>query len=238
MTSFAGNTCELSVMSMRRETMKIDTAPNFPLQITFRHPAVPPAAESWIRSEAAKMQNFYSRILGCRVTIESPHQHRRFGGPYHVRIELIVPGGKLVIRHEPSLRTAARQTGEREVRKCLEVRTPHKYLHQAINDSFKAAGRVLEDYARRQRGDVKKIEKPPRATVTQIFPDKYYGFLVTPDGREIYFHADSVLNGAFGHLKVGTVVTFAEEQGDKGPQASTVRIVGKQGRSRSRQIAA
>lgn len=217
--------------------MKINTALNFPLQITFRDPDLPPAAESWIRSEAAKMQNFYSRITGCRVAIETPH-HRRYGGTYHVRIDLMLPGRKLVIRHEPNLRTAARQTGEHEVRKHLEVSAPHKHLHQAINDAFKAAGRVLEDYARRQRGDVKNLQTPPQATVTQIFPDKGYGFLVTPDGREIYFHADSVLNGAFGRLKVGTVVGFAEEQGDKGPQASTVRILGKQGRSRLQHVAA
>jgi cold shock CspA family protein len=36
-----------------------------------------------------------------------------------------------------------------------------------------------------------------------------------------------VLNGGFGDLKVGMRVTFAEEVGDKGPQASTVKPMGK-----------
>ena len=111
----------------------------------------------------------------------------------------------------------------------LETRNLHKYLRQAINDAFKAAGRRLQDYGRRQRGDVKHRELRSVAKITQLFQDQGYGFLATKEGREIYFHKDSVLNQAFEHLRVGTTVNFAEEQGDKGPQASSVRIVGKRG---------
>ena len=56
-----------------------------------------------------------------------------------------------------------------------------------------------------------------------------FGFLETADGREIYFHKNSVLDGAFSRLSVGARVAFAEEPGDKGPQASTVRLLGKHG---------
>jgi len=206
-----------------------DVMTNFPLQITFRNMEPLPAAELWIRVEAAKLETFYNRIMGCRVAVASPHRHHREGSPYHLRIDLTVPGGELVIKHEPSLRTRARQLGETEIKKQLEARTRHKRLHQAIHDAFKTAGRLLQDYARRQRGDVKYREAPPVARVGQVFQDKGYGFLATPDGREIYFHKDSVLNNAFDRLKAGTVVSFAEEQGEKGPQASTVRIVPKQG---------
>jgi cold shock CspA family protein len=140
-----------------------------------------------------------------------------------------VPGGELVVRHEASLKTRARQSGEAEIEKHTEARTQHKHLHQAIHNAFKAAGRRLQDYARRQRGDTKKLKPLPVAKVTQLFPEKGHGFLITPEGREIYFHKDSVLNRAFTRLKVGTAVTFAEEQGDKGPQASTVRITARRG---------
>ena|SRR5271168_3918119 len=64
------------------------------------------------------------------------------------------------------------------------------------------------------------------------FPDKGYGFLATSEGRKFYFHPISVLNWAFGRLKDGTRVTFAEERGDKGPQASSLRIMAKQGTRR------
>ena len=201
----------------------------FPLQITFRNGTLPPAAELWIRLEAAKLENFYSRIMGCRVEVGRPHRHHRQGSPYHVRIDLKVPGGELVIKHEPSLRARARQSGEPEFKKHFEISRPHKQLRQAIDDAFKATARRLQDYARRQRGDVKHQEALPRARVTQLFRDKDCGFLITADGRDVYFHKDSVLNNAFGRLKIGTLVSFAEERGDKGPQASTVRIISKQG---------
>lgn len=65
------------------------------------------------------------------------------------------------------------------------------------------------------------------ATVVRIDPFGEFGFLETDDGREIYFHRNSVLEGAFSQLAEGSRVTFAEEVGDKGPQASTVKLMGK-----------
>ncbi len=201
----------------------------FPLQITFRNGEPQVEAETWIRAEAAKLANFYGRIMGCRVAVDSPHRHHRQGSAYHVRIDITVPGGELVIRHAPSLRSGARQSGELELKKHLEIREPHKQLRMAIHDAFKAAARRLQDFARRQRGDVKRIDVLPRARVTQIFPDQDYGFLITADGREIYFHKDSVLNHGFSRLQPGSLVIFAEEHGDNGPQASSVRILQKHG---------
>jgi cold shock CspA family protein len=52
-----------------------------------------------------------------------------------------------------------------------------------------------------------------------------YGFIEASDGREIYFHRNSVLGDGFDDLEVGATVTFNEEQGERGPQASTVRRV-------------
>ncbi|MCK4467404.1 MAG: cold shock domain-containing protein, partial [Desulfobacterales bacterium] len=51
-----------------------------------------------------------------------------------------------------------------------------------------------------------------------------YGFLTTPDGREFYFHKNSVLDDKFKVLKVGMKVRFVEELGEKGAQASTVKV--------------
>jgi cold shock CspA family protein len=205
------------------------TTTNFPLQITFRNMKPQPETEMWIRAEAARLETFYKRIMGCRVAVESPHRRHEVGSPYHLRIDITVPGGELVIRHEPSLKTRARQVGAAEIKKQMEVRTQHKHLRQAIHDAFKAAGRRLQDYGRRQRGEVKTREPRPLARVSRLFPKQGYGFLATPDGRELYFHRDSVLYQAFGRLKAGSMVSFAEEQGEKGPQASTVRLSPRKG---------
>jgi hypothetical protein len=49
--------------------------------------------------------------------------------------------------------------------------------------------------------------------------------------ERIYFHRNSVLEGDFDRLEVGTGVNFFEhdDEGEHGPQASTVRIVDKPG---------
>jgi cold shock CspA family protein len=109
--------------------------------------------------------------------------------------------------------------------KQLEVHVPHRELRQAIDDAFKAMGRRLQDYARRQRGDVKTHEPPPRARVSKLISAEGFGFLETPGGREIYFHEHSVVNDGFRNLKIGMVVKFVEEEGEKGPQASTVKRI-------------
>lgn len=199
-----------------------------PLQITFRNLTPSATIEEWVRTEADKLDSFYNRVMGCRVAIEVPHRHHRKGSPYHIRIDLTVPGEEIVVKREPSLSHRARQLGETEIKKRLEVKTPHKNLRAAINDAFRAAGRRLQDYARRQRGDVKSHPSLQVARVGKILQDQGYGFLTSDDGRGIYFHKNSVLNGAFSHLKVGTRVSFVEELGEKGPQASTVRTISKE----------
>jgi cold shock CspA family protein len=54
-----------------------------------------------------------------------------------------------------------------------------------------------------------------------------YGMIKMPDGRQIYFHRNSVLDGAYDKLIEGSEVRFVEEAGDEGPQASTVILIGK-----------
>jgi cold shock CspA family protein len=198
------------------------------LQITYRNMKPSAEVEKWIRAEVEKLDGLYSRVMGCRVAVEVPHRHHRKGSPYHIRIDLTVPRGEIVVKREPSLNARARHLGERESKKQSEVKVPHRELRQAINDAFKAAGRRLQDYARRQRGDIKSPTLFPEGRVTKILPQEGYGFLTSDDGREIYFHKNSVLGRAFPRLHVGTTVRFVEEAGDEGPQASTVRVVPKQ----------
>jgi cold shock CspA family protein/ribosome-associated translation inhibitor RaiA len=164
------------------------------------------AIETNIRDKAAKLDDFYEKIMGCRVLVEAPHRHHHKGKLYHVRVDLTLPGGEIVIDREPSRHAS------------------HKDVYVAIRDAFAAARRKLRDFARRRRG-IMKIHHPPlQGRVVKICSDEGFGFLETPDGREIYFHGNSVLEPGFARLEVGTEVTFAEEQGVNGPQASTVRF--------------
>lgn len=203
------------------------------LQITFRNMPPSEVIETNIREKATKLDSFYNRIMSCRVIVEAPHRHHHKGKAYHVRIDLTVPGGELVINRAPKrlntvkLRQALASETDFTESHELSKHAAHADVYVAIRDAFNAAGRKLQDYARRQSGAVKLHEPVAQARVTKLFPEERYGFLETPDGREIYFHGNSVLQPGFDHLDVGAEVYFAEEQGEKGPQASTVRFAGR-----------
>jgi cold shock CspA family protein len=204
-----------------------------PLQITFRNMPHSPAIEDNIREKAAKLDSYYERIMGCRVVVEAPHRRHHKGKAYLVRIDLTVPGGELVINRAPKRLSAAKLREPEFAGKDLaenhepSKQAAHEDVYVAIRDAFNSAGRKLQDYARKRRGKVKVHEPTPLARVSKMFPEEDYGFLETSDGREIYFHKNSVLEPGFDYLEVGAEVHFAEEVGEKGPQASTVRAAGK-----------
>jgi len=182
-----------------------------PVQISFRGVAHSNAVEESIRERAGRLEQFYGRITSCRVMVETPHAHHHKGKLYHVRIDLTVPGAEMVVGRDPAAHHA------------------HEDIYVAIRDAFDAARRQLEDHVRRARGDIKSHEVPPHGRVTKLFPKDGYGIIETPDGREIYFHRNSVVGDAFGHIKIGQEVRFvvAEGESEKGPQATTVHLVGK-----------
>ena len=216
---------------------KTEVVIKIPLQITFKNIAPSEVIEAHIRDATQKLDVFYDEIMGCRVLVEIPHQHHRKGKRYHVRIDLTVPGGEFAIKREPRLITdrplrfrKAPDDMELEESRELSKYAAHDDIQLAIRDAFDAARRKLQDYARRRRGVLKVHEGSPHAHVSKLFPEERYGFLETPDGREIYFHANSVVDSGFGGLKIGAEVHFVEEPGEKGPQATTVTPVTHHGR--------
>ena len=193
------------------------------VETTFKNMPQSDVLETLIATEATKLERFYDRITRCRVLVEKPHRHHLHGAPYHVRVELDVPGTVIVVGDAPTEHASlVRSEGER-LRKSDEFAGAHKYAEVAVADAFRLAGRRLQDYARRIAGAVKTHEPAPIGTVSVMKDD--YGFIRTGDDREIYFHRNSVLAGAFDRLKEGSTVRFSEEEGEKGPQASTVTLV-------------
>ena len=194
-----------------------------PLQISFRNMKPSEAVETRVRKEVAKLETFCPRIMHCRVVIELPHQHRQKGDLYHVRIDLTVPGGEIVVKHEPSLAATLRRVDVEKRSKSAEAHVAHKDIYVVIRDAFKEARRQLQDYTRRASPKAKRHETMPAGRVIKLVPDEGYGFLEATDGHQVYFHRNSVLNRAFNRLKLGSQVAFVEELGEKGAQASTVK---------------
>lgn len=180
-----------------------------PLQINFRNMEGSDAMRNNIEERAGKLDQFCDQIMSCRVMVEAQHRHRQAGNIYHVRIDITVPGKELVVSREP------------------HEHHSHTDAYVAIRDAFNAARRQLENYAKQRRREVKSHAATPYGRVSQLFIEEGYGRIETPDNRDIYFNRNSLLSGDFEKLTVGSEVSFAEEQGEHGPQASTVRIVGK-----------
>ncbi|MBI2993419.1 MAG: HPF/RaiA family ribosome-associated protein [Gammaproteobacteria bacterium] len=180
-----------------------------PLEISFRNLKPSAAVEARIRERTDKLDKFCDQIMRCRVMVEAPHRHHHKGNLYHIRIDVTVPGEEIVVKRSPGGHHA------------------HEDVYVAVRDAFNAVARQLEDYMRRRRGDVKTREPVLHGRIAELWPEKNFGRLATPDGRLVYFHRHSLINAAFGNLKIGAEVRFNEEQGEAGPQATSISVVGK-----------
>jgi len=189
-----------------------------PPEISFRGVERNPQLETFLERRIGKLEDICDYINGCRIAVEKPHEHQRQGNPFRVRIDLTVPPGK-------ELAATAGQLDNDH----------HDELRTVIVDAFDAMERQLRELVERQRGDVKASDDL-RGLVTKLFPDDEYGFLKdVQTGREVFFHRAAVVNDAYDDLQVGTEVRFVEVQGDEGPQASTVQVLGTPG-SREPQV--
>ncbi len=184
---------------------------NYPIQVVFRNMERSDKLEQLINEKAEKLERVFDRISRMRVTVEIPHKHHKHGNKYQVSIDLSVPEKDIVV--------------------CRDTNGDHttvESVYKVTKEAFEAAKRQLEDYVRKRRGDVKTpAASMPSAKISQMFED--YGFLETLDGREVYFHSNSVVNNKFDKLAVGIEVSYVERMGDEGPQASTVKVKAKSG---------
>ena len=181
----------------------------YPIQIVFRNMERSQKLEQLINEKAEKLERVFDRISRMRVTVEIPHTRHKHGNKYQVSIDLSVPEKDIVV--------------------CQDTNGDHttaESVYKVTKEAFEACKRQLEDYARKRRGEIKTpAASMPSAKVSQMFDD--YGFLETFDGREVYFHSNSVVNDRFEKLCVGTEVSFVERMGDEGPKASTVKVKAK-----------
>ena len=193
-----------------------------PLTMTFRKVRKTTAVENLIQQQAAKLERVCSYLVSCRIAIEKPQEHQRTGNPFRVRIDVTVPP-----EHEL---VVVRDSTEGDL---------HEQLPTVIRDAFSAMRRQLMKLVEKQRGEVKAHPGQETAgVVVRLFRDHGYGFIKSLDGEEIFFHRNSLPNNDFDRLELGTGVQWVEEEGEKGPQASTVVIVDKPGANRIPESAA
>jgi len=111
------------------------------VQISFRGMASSPSVETQVRRRVEELWQLSDRVSACRVMLEAAHRRHRQGTIYHVRVDLAVPGGKLMVNREPARNHA------------------HEDAHVAIRDAFDAARRRLQNHMDRLEGLTKQHQE-------------------------------------------------------------------------------
>lgn len=176
------------------------------VEITFHKMEGTKALCADIERHAQKLGQFSPELINCHVVLEpSEHRHRK-GNRYVARIRVTLPGGELDVGRAPS--------GD----------TSHEDAYVAIRDAFDAMRRQLQDFRRKRQGKVKVHEMPAVGRVQYIDREGGYGVIETPEGREVHFHPNSLVDAEFDRVEAGDEVRFAEVPGEEGPWASTVHL--------------
>lgn len=170
--------------------------------------------EDYIAERVQRLERFADGITSCHVTLTQEQASHAKGNKYSVMVEVRLPPN-----HDLA------------VRKTKDIRDMPAQLPALINLAFGAIERQLKKTAELRRNEAKAHAdgEQPHGMVEKLFPEGY-GFIRTVgDDRQYYFHRNSVLHDDFDRLAIGTEVRFSAEEGDKGPQASSVQIVSKPG---------
>jgi cold shock CspA family protein/ribosome-associated translation inhibitor RaiA len=178
-----------------------------PPQVSFDDLPVNDRVRAAAFDHVAALERLWDRITGCHVVIAQPHRHHRQGRLWSVRVELVVPGGEIVVNHEHQQDHA------------------HEDVFVALRDAFEATERQLEEHVRHLREAEKARPERPHGRISQIFPLQGYGFIKTSDGRDVYFHRNALSDRDYATADIGAPVWFSEEQGDDGPQAIHVEVL-------------
>ncbi len=157
-----------------------------------------------IEEEKEKLVRHYaSLVLRLRVTIESTSNYKE--GGFEVKVVASVPNDTVVVK----------RWGEK--------------VRPLLVEAFDVLGLQLKEISRKKqnkksvKGATMGAEGNTNGIIKSLYPFESYGFIVTPDEQEIFFHENSLKDVAMDDLNEGDAVFFSVTEGDKGPQATWVR---------------
>ncbi|TLY18790.1 MAG: HPF/RaiA family ribosome-associated protein [Nitrospirae bacterium] len=171
------------------------------LEIESRNVGMTPRWKSEIESRMADLQRRHEHLIHGRVTLTKNLHHKKLANVAEALIVVTLPG-----------------------RQTMTARKEDKTFEEAIRTAFNAIAIELRKYReKRGRTEVRASPIPPfRGVVCKLFPKEGYGFILKEGGGEVYFHKHALQGLTFDELNDGADVAFNIEEGEKGPQASTV----------------
>ena len=165
--------------------------------------------EDFVAERLGHLEKFSPEITRCHVTLAREQGSHKKGNRYSVMVEVRMPR-----QHDLA------------VRKQKQIHDMQTQLPAVINEAFGAIEKQLKKTKALRRHEEKTRNSEPRGLVAKLFAEEGYGFIQTLDGtQELYFHRNSVLHDDFDRLAIGAEVRFAPEEGEDGPQASSVQLV-------------
>jgi ribosomal subunit interface protein len=183
-----------------------------PAEITWHNMEPVPHALKRVNDRVKRLEKFFDRITRCHVVVEAPHQRRRQGNQYVVKVDVTAPGGDLSVNRKPGDMHA------------------HTDLRIAIRDAFDAMERQLRRWNDERSGRPVAAAAALQGRIAEIDPNAGSGQIACTDGRLVYFHRNSVVGGKFDALAEGDTVELVVDRGQDavGAHASTVRPIGPQ----------
>ncbi len=174
------------------------------LQVEGRNVDIRKSWQDKIDAEKARLDKHHpGLVLSLRVAIASTSHHKE--GGYELQLVASVPNDTVVVKRK----------GEK--------------VRPLLGDAFDTLGGQLKELQRKRRKTTKVQEATQftnlEGVIKKLVPFESYGFIATPDGREIYFHENSLKDLQLDRLAEGDAVRFGEDEGDKGPCATWVRPV-------------
>lgn len=174
------------------------------LQVEARNLEIRKVWQDKIDEEKARLDRHHAGFIHhLRVTVEGTSSHKE--GGYEIRLIASIPNDTVVVKRK----------GEKVV--------------SLLVDAFNTLGLQLKELQRKRRQSYKVQPEAAKGVgsegvIKNIFPYESYGFIVTPQGKEIYFHENALKDVSMNQLSEGDGVKFGEGQGDKGPCANWVKI--------------
>ncbi len=183
-----------------------------PREVSFHNIESSPHIQEVIHARIDELEEIFDRLISCRIRVERLQD--KGGLPPVVRIELGIPGySNIVVSHEP---------------KRLHKKYQSPDLYNAIDEAFRLAEKQLvewkEMHSAAGRAGGHDIQNQFLGIVSDLPANADFGFLMTKEGGQLYFHRNSLLAGAFDDLRRGDEVHYVEEMADTGPVASKVRV--------------
>ena len=149
------------------------------------------------------VRHFANFVLHLRVSIEATTHHKE--GGYELKLVASVPNDTVVVARK----------GEN--------------VGSLLVEAFDVLSLQMKEMMRKKRQSQKGVDasfgdNAQYGVIRKLSPYESYGFIVSQDAREIYFHENALKDISMDLLTEGDAVVYGESRGDKGPQASWVRI--------------